>query len=77
MPELMDTAVPAAVRAVIEAAAPWSTGGAQINFQGGALAPEQISRAWPEETLRRLAKLREVYDPANLFRFGHVVPRQG
>ncbi|GGO21411.1 FAD-binding oxidoreductase [Microbispora bryophytorum] len=77
VPELMDTAVPAAVRAVIEALAPWSTGGALINFQGGALAPEQISRAWPEETLRRLAKLREVYDPANLFRFGHVVPRQG
>ncbi|MEV4327659.1 FAD-binding oxidoreductase, partial [Microbispora rosea] len=77
VPELMDTAVPAAVRAVIEALAPWSTGGALINFQGGALAPEQISRAWPQETLRRLAKLREVYDPANLFRFGHVVPRQG
>ncbi|KAA9380785.1 FAD-binding oxidoreductase [Microbispora cellulosiformans] len=77
VPELMETAVPAAVRAVTEAAAPWGTGGTQINFQGGALAPEEISRAWPAETLRRLAKLREVYDPANLFRFGHVVPREG
>lgn len=77
VPELMETAVPAAVRSVVEAVAPWATGGALINFQGGALAPEQISRAWPERTLRRLSELRNVYDPANLFRFGHVVPRQG
>ncbi|MER7504785.1 FAD-binding oxidoreductase [Nonomuraea pusilla] len=75
VPELMETAVPAAVRAVADAAAPWWTGGALLNFQGGELAPQRVARAWPEETLARLARLRDVYDPADLFRFGHVVPR--
>ncbi|WP_067139079.1 FAD-binding oxidoreductase [Microtetraspora malaysiensis] len=76
VPELMDSAVPASIRAVVEAAAPWSTGGTMINFQGSALAPEQLSRAWPEPVLARLAELRDRFDPANLFRFGHVVPRR-
>lgn len=75
VPELMETAVPAAVRAVADAAAPWWTGGALLNFQGGALAPQRIARVWQEETLVRLSRLRDVYDPADLFRFGHVVPR--
>ncbi|MGI5489080.1 FAD-binding oxidoreductase [Microtetraspora malaysiensis] len=76
VPELMESAVPAAIGAVVEAAAPWSTGGTMINFQGSALTSEQLSRAWPEPVLARLAELRDRFDPANLFRFGHVVPRR-
>ncbi|GAA3444905.1 FAD-binding oxidoreductase [Planomonospora venezuelensis] len=75
VPELLEAVVPGCAQAVIDAVAPWATGGSLLNFQGGALAPEQLSRAWPEPVLRKLAELKELYDPARLFRFGHVVPR--
>ncbi|MER6825415.1 FAD-binding oxidoreductase [Streptosporangium sp. NPDC000563] len=75
VPELLDTVVPAVGGAVIDALAPWQTGGTQLNFHGSALAPADLSRAWPEPTLRRLAALKDRYDPTRMFRFGHVVPR--
>ncbi len=76
VPELLDTVIPATGQAVIDAVAPWSAGGALINFQGAALAPDQLARAWPEPVLRRLVELKDRYDPARMFRFGHVVPRR-
>ncbi|MFG1878424.1 FAD-binding oxidoreductase [Sphaerisporangium sp. NPDC049003] len=75
VPELMEMVVPASVQAVIGALAPWSASSTLINFQGGDLSPERISRAWPEPVLRKLVELKGLYDPAGLFRFGHVVPR--
>ncbi|MBB2909077.1 FAD/FMN-containing dehydrogenase [Streptosporangium becharense] len=76
VPELMDTVIPAVGRAVIDALSPWSTGGTLLNFHGSALAPDELARAWPEPVLTRLAALKERYDPARVFRFGHVVPRR-
>ncbi|WP_214102666.1 FAD-binding oxidoreductase [Acrocarpospora catenulata] len=64
-----------APEAVVGALAPWSTGGALINFQGSDLAPEALGRAWPEATRLRLGELRERFDPRDLFRIGHVAPR--
>ncbi|GII05636.1 FAD-binding oxidoreductase [Planobispora takensis] len=75
VPELMAVVVPGCVQATVDALAQWSTGGALLNFQGGAIEPERLSRAWPEPVLRRLAGLKDHYDPARMFRFGHVVPR--
>lgn len=75
VPELLETVIPATGQAVLDALAPWSTGGSLLNFQGSALAPAQLARAWPEPVLRRLAELKDRYDPARVFRLGHVVPR--
>ncbi|MEV4375395.1 FAD-binding oxidoreductase [Streptosporangium sp. NPDC049644] len=75
VPELLDTVVPAVGGAVLGSLTPWLTGGTQLNFHGAMLAPEDLARAWPEPTLRRLIALKDHYDPARVFRFGHVVPR--
>ncbi|GAA2867363.1 FAD-binding oxidoreductase [Streptosporangium fragile] len=75
VPELMDSVIPAVAGSVLDALAPWATGGTQLNFHGRALAPEDLARAWPEPVLRRLVAIKEHYDPARVFRFGHVVPR--
>ncbi len=61
------SAADAAVRAVIDSVAPWSTGGAQINFCGSANTPDEAARAWPAEVADRLADIRRHYDPAGLF----------
>lgn len=65
--------VAAAGERVIEALAPWSTGGSLINFQGSATAPEQVAAAWRPETYARLSRLKREYDPQHLFRTGHVI----
>ncbi|GHE36486.1 FAD-linked oxidase [Streptosporangium violaceochromogenes] len=75
VPELMETVIPAVGQAVLDAVAPWATGGTQLNFHGADLAPVSLSRAWPEATLRRLVAVKDLYDPKRMFRFGHVVPR--
>ena len=59
----------AAVRAMIDAVAPWSTGGAQINFCGSANTVDEAARAWPAEVVDRLADIRRYYDPATIFSF--------
>ncbi|MGC5009344.1 FAD-binding oxidoreductase [Streptosporangium sp. DT93] len=74
VPELLE-AVPAVGGAVLDALAPWSTGGTTLNFHGAALGAAELARAWPEKTLGRLAALKDRYDPDRMFRFGHVVPR--
>ncbi|MCC5581986.1 FAD-binding oxidoreductase [Microtetraspora sp. AC03309] len=74
VPELFEAVIPAAAGAVFGAVEPWLTGGALLNFLGAETAPEQIARAWTRPVLSRLARLREVYDPQRMFRFGHAVP---
>lgn len=67
VPELFDGPVPAAVRAVARAMAPWAAGTFQPNFVGSLNAPDALDRAWPEDTRERLAAVRRAYDPASLF----------
>lgn len=62
-------AVPDALERVVGAMAPWSTGGALLNFAGapdGAPA-SRVMTAWTPEQRRRLHATRTAYDPAGTF----------
>jgi FAD binding domain len=61
------SATDAAVRPVIDAVAPWSTGAVQINFCGSANTADEAAQAWPPDIADRLADVRRRYDPADLF----------
>ncbi len=67
-------AVPGAIRAVVGAMAPWSTGGTMVNFHGVPGDDADRARAWSAPTYERLQRAKASYDPANLLRFGHAVP---
>lgn len=58
-----------AVRGVLGAVAPWSTGGVQINFCGSANTADEASRAWPTGIAVELAGIRRRYDPNGLFQY--------
>jgi len=73
MPPIAD-AVPGAIARLMEAGAPWSTGGTMVNFHGVPGDDADRARPWPHPTFERLQRARATYDPANLFRFGHAVP---
>ena len=63
--------VPAQAAAVLDALAPWSTGGQLSNFGAWADA-ERLARCYDEDTLYRLAALAERYDPAAVLGVGQV-----
>ena len=65
-----------AVRAAVDALAPWSTGGVQINFCGTENTAEEASRAWSGEVAAQLAAIRRRYDPDVVFPYvpGSVAP---
>ena len=73
MPPIAE-AVPGAIRAVVGAMAPWSTGGTMVNFHGVPGDDADRARAWSAPTFERLQRAKASYDPANLLRFGHAVP---
>ena len=56
-----------AVRGVLDAVRPWSTGGVQINFCGSVNTADEAAGAWPPEIAKRLADVRRHYDPDGLF----------
>jgi hypothetical protein len=56
-----------AVRGVVDAVAPWSTGSVQINFCGSVNTAEEAAAAWPPEVADRLSSLRRRYDPHQVF----------
>jgi len=58
-----------AVRGVLDAIAPWSTGAVQINFCGSENTAEEAAHAWPADVAARLADIRRRYDPDGLFPF--------
>ncbi|GGF14407.1 FAD-binding oxidoreductase [Williamsia phyllosphaerae] len=65
-------AIPAHAARVIEAMAPWSTGGEFPNFSPAA-DPDSLARCYDEETRAWLAALAEEHDPNGVLRVGHVV----
>jgi FAD/FMN-containing dehydrogenase len=73
MPPIAD-AVPGAIERLMEAAAPWSTGGTMVNFHGAPRDAADRARPWPAATFERLQRAKATYDPADLFRFGHAIP---
>jgi FAD/FMN-containing dehydrogenase len=58
-----------AVRGVLDAIAPWSTGAVQINFCGSENTAEEAAGAWSADTAARLADIRRHFDPDGLFPF--------
>ncbi len=68
----IEQAVPQAGTTLVRALEPWSPGTALLNWLGAAGA-EEVARAWQPETYRRLQSVKRRLDPADLFRFGHVV----
>jgi FAD/FMN-containing dehydrogenase len=73
MPPIAD-AVPPAIRGVVGAMAPWSTGGTMVNFHGVPGDDADRARAWSGPTYERLQRAKASYDPGNLLRFGHAIP---
>ena len=73
MPPIADAVLPA-VRAIVAAMGPWSTGGSMVNFHGIPGDAADRARPWPAPTFERLQRAKASYDPANLLRFGHAVP---
>ncbi|MEC4019663.1 FAD-binding oxidoreductase [Streptomyces sp. H27-D2] len=65
---------------VLDGMTPWGTGGRYLNFLGGpATAGSDYVRAcYDADTYRRLAEIKAVHDPRNLFRFNHnIAPTEG
>jgi hypothetical protein len=56
-----------AVRSVLTAVSPWSTGAVQINFCGSANTADEAARAWAPEVAQRLEAVRRHYDPERRF----------
>ncbi len=48
-------------------------GPAYVNFLGD--EPKGLARAYPPATLERLSEIKRRYDPENLFRHNHTIPR--
>jgi hypothetical protein len=70
VPGLAD-AVRACGSAVIEAVDKYRADGALVNFLGDATTPAQVRAAWDVEARQWLLRIKEDYDPANLFTMGH------
>ena len=58
--------------AVVDRLAPWSTGGALLNFLGAATA-ERIRGLWSPADLERLLAVKRRHDPANVFALGQPI----
>jgi FAD/FMN-containing dehydrogenase len=71
VPPVADLVAPHAA-AVLEAMAPWSTGGQLPNF-APAIDAGRTARVYTEDTRAWLAALADRYDPAGIFRTGQVV----
>ncbi|GAA4201886.1 FAD-binding oxidoreductase [Actinocatenispora rupis] len=59
---------------LLDALAPWSTGGRFLNFMNGADAASQVRSAYSAADHRRLTGIKAVHDPQNVFRLNHNIP---
>jgi FAD/FMN-containing dehydrogenase len=74
----MQDQVASDLEAVLQAATPFNTGGVLLNFLGpGDSDPSRVRRAYEPEIYARLAKVKKVFDPGNLFRLNHNIPPEG
>ena len=64
-----------ALRSLVDALAPWETGTTQINFLTRYdTTPEAVRKAYEPETYDRLVRIKQEYDPQDLFRINHNIP---
>ncbi len=66
-------AVPVAIKQLLSALEPYSTGHTMVNFHGRPGDATDRARAWSAETYGELAATKRRYDPDNLLRFGHAI----
>ena len=59
---------------LLEAIAPWSTGGRALTFLNGERDTRHVRSAYDPEDWRRLTEIKAVYDPRNIFRLNHNIP---
>jgi FAD/FMN-containing dehydrogenase len=60
---------------LIDGMAPWDTGGALPNFLSSTeTAPHEVRAAYRAADYERLAAIKAVYDPHNVFRVNHNIP---
>ncbi|APU22754.1 FAD-binding oxidoreductase [Actinoalloteichus sp. GBA129-24] len=64
-------------RRILDAVAPWRTGGRLLNFMNGEDAGAQVRSAYDPADYRRLTEIKAVYDPGNTFRLNHNIPPAG
>lgn len=73
-PELHATAH-AAQAEIVDAVAPWLTGRALLNFlSAGDADPDLVREAFDAAAYDRLARIKAIHDPENLFRVNHNIP---
>lgn len=62
-------------QAMIESLGPWDTGAALPSFQTSAAThPDDVRTAYRDADWKKLAAIKEKYDPDNLFRINHNIP---
>lgn len=59
---------------VLDALAPWSTGGRLLNFMNGEDGAADVRSAYDPKDYQRLTELKASYDPENTFRLNHNIP---
>ncbi|PVZ08173.1 FAD-binding oxidoreductase [Actinomycetospora cinnamomea] len=65
----------AAEQALLDDLAPWSDGGALVNFLAGPhVTPADVRAAYEPELWTRLAEIKTRWDPGNVFRINHNIP---
>ena len=63
-----------ALQSLVDALAPWETGTTQINFlTSGDTTPEAVSKAYEPAAFERLVRIKNDYDPQDLFRVNHNI----
>ncbi|GAA1874063.1 FAD-binding oxidoreductase [Asanoa iriomotensis] len=63
---------------VVDAMEPWTTGSAMANFMAVYdMRPDGARRGYEPDAYARLARIKSVYDPANLFRVNLNIPPAG
>ncbi|MEU5438920.1 FAD-binding oxidoreductase [Streptomyces sp. NPDC020719] len=61
---------------LVDAMAPWATGGRYLNFLDASAGADHVRSAFTPDAYARLAALKERYDPANVFRVNHNIAPQ-
>jgi hypothetical protein len=65
----------AAERTLLADLAPWSDGGALVNFLAGAhVSTADVRAAYEPDLWDRLVEIKTAWDPDNVFRINHNVP---
>src|SRR6266540_2852452 len=74
----MEMTVAAGLRSLRDTIAPFDSGKVLLNFLGpGDTDPARVRCAFEPETYRRLAAIKALHDPDNLFRLNHNIPPEG